>query len=246
LLTAFVQVRRVEPTQESVFKGGPFPVDGGVPRGIAVTALVDRGLAKHPLERQPEALCRRAGFRIKRVALPFVPSITELERPLHHEVHGLRCRRGTLQAGRIVDAADLDRSARGGDPQIARYTDRFARSVVNDCVKQRIASAAMVVHPAKIVLQGFERTIGQIGPNPTFRVQRIRVVEVGRVAVGIKRLHTAEAPNHRGARWAARRLSVLKGEADRLAQAIQVVRHAHNLLTRVCLWLMIAKSSRRR
>ena len=46
--------------------------------------------------------------------------------------------------------ADLDRPARGSDPQVARYTYRFARGVVDDCVEQRVAAAAIVVHPTDI------------------------------------------------------------------------------------------------
>src|SRR5262249_44926575 len=49
LPAVLVKVARVEPGEERLAQRRPFAVDGGVPGGVPVTALVDRSLPEHPL-----------------------------------------------------------------------------------------------------------------------------------------------------------------------------------------------------
>ena len=53
-------VPRVQPLGKGLVESRPFPVEDRVPGGIAVAALVERGLAKHALELESEAFGRLA------------------------------------------------------------------------------------------------------------------------------------------------------------------------------------------
>src|SRR5689334_425251 len=87
LLSPGVEVARIEPLPERAIDPRPLPVDHRVPRRVAVAPLVDASLAEDAFVGEAEALRRRARRGIERIALPLVPSVAELERALHHQIH---------------------------------------------------------------------------------------------------------------------------------------------------------------
>ena len=72
-----VEVRRVEPALVRRRESAPVPVGDREPRGVAVAALVDQGLAERALVAEPEPGGGRARGRVERVALPLVAAVAE-------------------------------------------------------------------------------------------------------------------------------------------------------------------------
>src|SRR5687767_7684494 len=71
LATRRVEVRRIEPRLERALDRRPFRIGDRIPRGVAVAALVDDGLAEDAFEGEAEAQRRGSGGRVQVIALPF-------------------------------------------------------------------------------------------------------------------------------------------------------------------------------
>ena len=64
----------------------------------------------------------------------------------------------------------------------------------------RIAELPVVpdaAQPARVLVEGGERPVGQVRPVAMLRVERVRLVQRSRVDGGIERLDAARAADHR-------------------------------------------------
>src|SRR6478736_8613445 len=101
-----VKIGGRKPTLESALARGPFAVEHGVVRRIAVAALRHHGLPEDALEGKSEAFGRAARRRVQRVTLPFVSPIAEnLEHVASKKKLRLGGKRRALQIRRVDDVA---------------------------------------------------------------------------------------------------------------------------------------------
>src|SRR5215831_12819428 len=115
-----VEIAGVEPALEGLFERRPFAVEDREPAGVAVAALVDRGLAEHAFVLESQSQRRGTRRRVERVAFPLVAPVAQLvEDAAHHQIHRFGGGWRALQERRIVDAADFDDAGRGIDAHIA-------------------------------------------------------------------------------------------------------------------------------
>src|SRR5215472_3661765 len=136
-----VEIAGIEPALEGLFEGWPFAVEDREPAGVAVAALVDRGLPEQSLVAEAEAQCRGTRRRVKRVAFPLVAPIAQfVEDAAHHQIHRFGGGGGALQERRIVDAADLDDAGGGVNAHIAGDADGAADLALDDAMNKRIVA----------------------------------------------------------------------------------------------------------
>src|SRR5581483_1919070 len=141
LASCGIEVRRVEPALVTTLQRGPVSVDDRVPRGVAVSLLVNRGLPEQTLILESQSQRRGTRGRVEGVAFPFITPVAELvEDASHHQEHCLGRRGGVLEWRGIIDVPDLDYARRRVDPQITGNTHGASGSQVADRVKERIVA----------------------------------------------------------------------------------------------------------
>ena len=116
---------------------------------------------------------------------------------LHHQEHRLGRRRAALQARREKQVADLDRTGRGRDAQVARHPDGSFIGQIDDGVEQRIFARRLRDHPGPVSGKIGEGAVGQVRPLVPRGIERIGGVQRLGVARGVERFEPAIAPQHR-------------------------------------------------
>jgi hypothetical protein len=200
LFALLVEVFGMEPTAKRLPEGGPFCVNHRIPGSVTVSPFYNDGLSEDSLIGESQSLRRPARGKVEGIALPFVPTISQIKDSLHHQKHSFRRGGSSLKKWRVAEVTDLNAAVSGVNAEVARYTDSPTCPIVQNRMKQRVVAVADTLYPRAIAIQGIKGAIGQVCPHSPLGIQAIGRIERLGVKVCIERFDSTEASLH-GLSW---------------------------------------------